>query len=77
VRIPWPDQRTTARALRYFHLAMTVVWALLLVPTLGWWRGSVTWVALMSVWANIASHFSAWQATRTEQHEIDRADASQ
>jgi hypothetical protein len=72
VRIPWPDQRTLARILRRFHLIMTVAWALLLIPTLAWWRDSVLWVALMSVWANLASHFGAWQGTRTEARQIER-----
>lgn len=38
------------------HTCLTVLWALLAVPTLLWWRESVLWVALMSLWANIASH---------------------
>jgi hypothetical protein len=40
---------------------MTVLWALTVVPTLIWWKDSILWVALMSVWANVASHFAAWQ----------------
>lgn len=38
----------------------------LVVPTVFWWGQSVMWVALMSVWANVASHFSAWMAGRAE-----------
>jgi hypothetical protein len=30
-----------------------------IVPTLLWWKDSVLWVALMSLWANIAAHWSA------------------
>lgn len=52
---------------RQFHLGATVVWGLAIVPTLMWWHSSVLWVALMSVWANVASHFAAWQATRIEE----------
>ena len=46
------------------HLALTLVWLLLIVPTLLFWRESVLWVALMSIWANVASHAAAYQAHR-------------
>jgi hypothetical protein len=49
-----------------FHLAMTVVWALLLVPTLIWWKDSILWVAAMSLYANVAAHWSAFQGARAE-----------
>ncbi|MDP9351679.1 MAG: hypothetical protein M3P51_09095 [Chloroflexota bacterium] len=48
------------------HLVLTIVWILLLIPTLLWWRDSVTWIVAMSLWANIASHFAGWSAGRTE-----------
>jgi len=48
------------------HLVMTVVWALLLVPTLMWWRESILWVAFMSLYANVVGHWSAYQAARAE-----------
>lgn len=38
------------------HTCLTLMWAALVLPTLLWWRDSVLWVALMSLWANIASH---------------------
>ncbi|WP_188188035.1 hypothetical protein [Nonomuraea sp. SYSU D8015] len=60
------DQHQQARWWPRLHLALTFVWIALIPPTLLWWRDSVTWVALMSLWANIASHFAAWQAARTE-----------
>lgn len=66
------DQRAVATILRRFHLAMTGVWAVLVIPTVVLWPNSVLWVALMSVWANFASHFSAWQASRTEKREMER-----
>lgn len=54
------------RYLRRFHAAMTVCWALLLIPSLLWWEDSILWIILLSVWANIASHFGAWQGARAE-----------
>lgn len=60
------------RHYRRFHLAFTVMWALVVVPTVIWWHDSVLWVALMSAWANMVGHFGAWQATRAEQSSEDR-----
>lgn len=56
----------TAGRLATFHMWATLVWLALITPTLLWWRESILWVALMSVWANVASHFGAWQAARAE-----------
>jgi hypothetical protein len=63
-------------ALRRFHLIAVVVWTLLLVPSLLWWKASVLWVVLMSVWANIQGHFASYMAAQTEQREMDREDDS-
>ena len=49
------------------HTALTLVWAMLALPTLLWWRESVLWVALMSLWANIASHWAAREAARAKE----------
>lgn len=48
------------------HGALTLVWLALIVPSVLWWRESVTWVVFMSLWANIASHLAGWVAGRTE-----------
>lgn len=49
-----------------FHATMTVIWLLLIVPTVLWWQNSITWVIVMSLWANIAAHAAAFQASRSE-----------
>jgi hypothetical protein len=67
-----PNPRTTATILRRFHLAMTGVWALLVIPTVTVWPNSVLWVALMSAWANVMAHFAAYMAGRTERREMER-----
>jgi hypothetical protein len=46
---------------------MAAVWALLLIPTLLFWKNSVLWVAAMSLYANFAAHLSAAKASRAEQ----------
>lgn len=48
------------------HAGLTAMWVVLIAPTLLWWRDSVLWVALMSLWANIAAHWSAAQGARAE-----------
>lgn len=52
--------------LRRFHAAATVAWLLLVVPTLLWWRESLAWIVLMSIYAVVVSHATAWQAARAE-----------
>ena len=55
------------RWLRLLHLVAMWAWALLLIPTLIWWRDSVLWIAAMSLYANFVGHFSSWQAARSEE----------
>lgn len=38
------------------HACAVVLWVGLIVPTLLFWSDSVLWIALMSIWANIAAH---------------------
>jgi 5-bromo-4-chloroindolyl phosphate hydrolysis protein len=52
--------------LTYANLVATVVWVLLVVPSLLWWKESVLWVILISLWANIVSHFTGYMAGRSE-----------
>lgn len=47
-----------------FHLLAMVVWALLAVPTVLFWKQSILWVAFMSLYANFVGHFSAMDAAR-------------
>jgi uncharacterized membrane protein YdbT with pleckstrin-like domain len=60
------DVRIPVRYLRRFHATMTIVWLVLTVPSLLWWSESLLWIILLSVWANVASHFGAWQGARAE-----------
>jgi hypothetical protein len=58
--------RIPVRYLRRFHAVATIVWLLLAIPSLIWWKDSLLWIILLSVWANVASHFGAWQGARAE-----------
>ena len=48
------------------HLGLTLLWAALIIPTLLWWRESILWVSLVSIYANFATHWSAYQAAHAE-----------
>ncbi len=48
------------------HLVLTLVWVLTIIPTLIWWRESILWIAFMSLYAIVVSHWSCWQAARAE-----------
>ncbi len=49
-----------------FHVAMALVWVVLIPPTLIWWSQSIMWVLLISIYANIVSHVGAYQAAHAE-----------
>lgn len=49
------------------HKWATIAWMLLLIPTMLWWKNSITWVAVMSLYANVVGHWSAYQAARSEE----------
>lgn len=53
--------------MRRVHLFLLSVWVVLIPPTLIWWKESILWVLLISIYANIVSHWSAYQAVRAEE----------
>lgn len=53
-------------ASRRLHLSLAVLWAILMIPTVTWWKDSVMWVGIISVYANFVSHWGAYQAARAE-----------
>lgn len=55
-----------AETWRRFHGIMTIVWMILIIPSLLWWSEAIPWVVFMSVWANVGTHFGAWQSSRAE-----------
>jgi hypothetical protein len=57
--------------LQYYHLFMMGLWPLLAIPTMLWWKDSVVWVAILSLYANFAGEFSGWHAARTEKMQKD------
>jgi hypothetical protein len=56
-----------ARLLGRIHLALAVVWTGLLYPTVVWWKDSILFVGLISVYAIVVAHLAAYDAARAEQ----------
>jgi hypothetical protein len=59
--------KITPRRAATLHYCLAGVWALLVIPTLLFWKNSVLWVAAMSLYANFVGHLSAAKASRAEQ----------
>lgn len=59
----------TAHQLRRIHLALALMWAGLIFPTVVWWKDSILWVALMSVYAIVVAHLAAYAGARSEESE--------
>ena len=45
-----------------FHKTSAVIWILLLIPSVLWWRESIMWVITISIYANVKSDWAAAEA---------------
>lgn len=63
--------------LRRFHLFMMLVWASLAVPGILWWKESILFVIICSLYANFIGEFSAYQAARTEKKQEEGGENGQ
>jgi hypothetical protein len=57
----------SAKQLQKIHLTAAGIWLSLGIPTVFWWKESVLWVAIMSLWANFVGHLGAYDAARAEE----------
>lgn len=55
-----------AKQLRWVHLVLAAAWALLIIPTVIWWKNSILWVAGCSLYANVVAHLAAYAGARAE-----------
>lgn len=55
--------------LRRFHLMMMIVWLALAVPGIIWWKESILFVIILSLYANFAGEAAAYQASRAEEKQ--------
>ena len=62
-------QKKVAKWLKWFHLVMMFVWLVLAIPGILWWKESILFVIILSLWANFASEFACYQAARAEESE--------
>lgn len=60
----------------HFHWCMSVVWAMLAIPTVLVWNSSVEWVAFMSLYANFGFHIVAAISQRTAREVRENSDDS-
>ncbi|WP_159840195.1 hypothetical protein [Nocardia sp. CY41] len=60
---------TARKWLDYRHLALGWLWIVLAVPSVLWWKDSIIWVILLSLYANAESSFAAHQAKSNRTQE--------
>lgn len=48
------------------HLALLGIWVLLGIPTVLYWRNSILWVAFMSLYAIVITHWTLYEAARAK-----------
>lgn len=54
---------------KHNHKIQGWIWLCLGIPTIVWWKDSVLWVALMSIYANAEASFSADQAKEARKEQ--------
>lgn len=54
------------------HFALTVFWTIFAIPVLIWWRDSIVLILLISIYANIVGHWSAYEAARSKEVNDDK-----
>lgn len=57
------------------HLVAAVMWVGLAIPSLIWWKDSVLWVILISIYANIVGHLPGYSAARADQAAEENEDS--
>lgn len=63
--------KITPRQIKKLHLGAAIVWGLLAIPSVIWWKESVLWVITISIYANIVGHLSGYTAARTDEAAED------
>ncbi|HAT7687540.1 hypothetical protein KZ804_02490 [Enterobacter cloacae] len=46
------------RTIKRCHLTAAIIWFILAIPSVIWWKNSVLWVIIISIYANIVGHLS-------------------
>ncbi|CTQ10592.1 conserved hypothetical protein [Klebsiella variicola] len=66
--------KLTPALIKRCHLVAAVMWGILAIPSLIWWKNSVLWVILISIYANIVGHLSGYSAARADQAAEENED---
>ncbi|WP_323080821.1 hypothetical protein [Klebsiella variicola] len=66
--------KLTPTLIKRCHLVAAVMWVILAIPSLTWWKNSVLWVILISIYANIVGHLSGYSAARADQAAEENED---
>lgn len=55
--------------MKRLHAVLTIAWLVFTIPVLliPGWKDSVALLVFISIYANVAGHWSAWQAARAEE----------
>lgn len=69
--------KITAKLMAKMYLVLALVWAILTIPTLLWWKNSILWVSLMSIYAIVISHLAAYSAAHAEKAASKAMDKSE
>ena len=68
--------KLTPALIKRCHLVAAVMWVILAIPSLIWWKDSVLWVILISIYANIVGHLSGYSAARADQAAEESEDST-
>lgn len=56
------------------HAALCVVWVLMTVPAVLFWKDSVPFLVFLSVYANFAGSVASWTAAKADRNSPTRED---
>jgi hypothetical protein len=56
------------------HGALAFVWVVLMPPSVFWWRDSVPYLVMLSVYANFAGSVASWTAARGDRNSVSTED---
>lgn len=59
--------KITPSLIKKMHLISAVAWVVLAIPSVIWWKNSVLWVIIISIYANVVGHLSGYTAARADE----------
>ena len=59
------------------HLVAAIMWFVQDIPSVIWWKDSVLWVIIISIYANIVGHLSGYSAARADQAAEENEDKAE